>query len=126
MTDDADTARRSSRARMDAGDHPARSGKARGPRERADRARRRHSGGMQAARRAAQQVLDLTGHEPENVVSVASDGDGWEVGVEVVELHRIPDTTDVMAVYEVTLDGDGDLVSCQRGRRYHRGSTEED
>jgi hypothetical protein len=79
---------------------------------------------MQAARRAAQQVLDLTGHEPENVVSVAKNEGGWEVGVEVLELHRIPDTTDIMAVYEVTLDPDGELVRCQRGQRYHRGSTE--
>ena len=85
---------------------------------------RRPAGGMQAARRAARQVLDLTGHEPENVVSVAREEDGWHVGVEVVELHRIPDTTDVMAVFQVTLDGGGELVRCERGRRYNRGSTE--
>jgi Gas vesicle synthesis protein GvpO len=82
--------------------------------------------GMQAARRAAQQVLDLTGHEPENVISVARNEDGWDVGVEVTELHRIPDTTDVMAVYQVALDSGGELVSCRRGPRYHRGSTETD
>ena len=64
------------------------------------------------------------GGPPENVVSVAREEDGWHVGVEVVELHRIPDTTDVMAVYQVTLDGGGELVRCERGRRYHRGSTE--
>jgi hypothetical protein len=70
--------------------------------------------------------MELTGHEPENVVSVTRDGDGWEVGVEVVELHRIPDTTDVMAVYDVTLDDRGGLVSCRRGARYHRGRTQQD
>ena len=80
--------------------------------------------GMRAARRAARQVEDLTGHEPENVVSVTKSEHGWEVGVEVTELHRIPDTTDIMAVYQVELDPDGQLVSCRRGQRYHRGSTE--
>lgn len=81
---------------------------------------------MRAARRAAQRVQDLTGHEPENVVAVTRNADGWEVGVEVTELHRIPDTTDIMAVYQVELDPDGELVSCRRGQRYHRGSTETD
>jgi gas vesicle protein GvpO len=86
---------------------------------------RRPSGGMRAARRAAQQVRDLTGHDPENVVSVTKEDGGWQVGVEVLELHRVPETTDVLAVYEVTLDTGGDLVRCQRGPRYHRASTTE-
>ena len=78
--------------------------------------------GMLAARRAARQVFELTGHEPENVVSIERDSDGWQVGVEVLELHRVPDTTDVMAVYEVILDGHGSLIRCQRGERYTRSS----
>lgn len=90
------------------------------PRGRAPR--RRLGDGMLAARRAARQVLELTGREPENVVSIERNADGWEVGVEVLELHRVPDTTDVMAVYEVTLDGQGELVRCQRWQRYVRGS----
>jgi hypothetical protein len=85
----------------------------------AGRAPRRETAGMQAARRAARQVMALTGHEPENVVSVDRNEDGWHVGVEVLELHRIPDTTDIMAVYEVTLDGRGELVGCRRGPRRH-------
>jgi Gas vesicle synthesis protein GvpO len=77
---------------------------------------------MLAARRAARQVLELTGHEPENVVSIERDPDGWQVGVEVLELHRVPETTDVLAVYDVTLDDHGELIRCQRGQRYIRAS----
>jgi hypothetical protein len=84
--------------------------------------RPRQGGGMRAARRAAAQVTRLTGHEPENVVSIDRAGGEWHVGVEVMELHRVPDTTDVMAVYDVTLSRDGELISCKRGPRYHRGS----
>jgi hypothetical protein len=79
---------------------------------------------MQAARRAARRVLDLTGYAAEHVVSIAQEEGGWRVGVEVVELHRIPDTTDVLALYQVTLGTRGELVSCERERRYHRGSTD--
>jgi hypothetical protein len=89
------------------------------------RPRRPQSDGMRAARVAAENVLALTGRCPENVVSVARDDDGWQVGVEVLELSRIPDTTDILAIYEVTLDDNGDLVRCERGQRYHRGHVEE-
>ena len=90
------------------------------------RPRRPQSDGMRAARVAAENVLALTGRCPENVVSVARDEDGWQVGVEVLELRRIPDTTDILAIYEVTLDSNGDLVRCERGQRYHRGHVEEE
>jgi hypothetical protein len=81
---------------------------------------------MRAARLAAEHVLALTGRCPENVVSVARDDDGWQVGVEVTELRRIPDTTDILAIYDVTLDSNGDLVRCERAQRYHRGRVEEE
>jgi len=106
--------------RHDRGKRPAKRPGGDRPRSRPSR---RHDG-MRAARQAARQVHDLTGLDPENVVSVTPSGDGWEIGVEVTELHRIPDTTDIMAVYQVELDPDGELVSCRRGQRYHRGSTE--
>lgn len=95
-----------------------------------DRASRRRgrlqSDGMRAARLAAEHVLALTGRCPENVVSLAREDDGWQVGVEVMELRRIPDTTDILAIYEVTLDNDGDLIRCERAQRYHRGQIEEE
>jgi hypothetical protein len=74
-----------------------------------------------AARKAAQQVADFTGRSPECVVSIDRADGGWQVGVEVVETRRIPDTQDVLAIYEVRVDGSGDLVSYQRTRRYARG-----
>jgi hypothetical protein len=90
------------------------------------RPRRAEPAGIRAARVAAEHVLYLTGRRPENVVSLARDDDGWQVGVEVMEMHRIPETTDIMAVYEVTLDHDGELVRCERGQRYHRAQVEEE
>jgi gas vesicle protein GvpO len=74
-----------------------------------------------AARAAARVVADFTGRRPEGVISVERHDGEWQVGVEVVETHRIPDTTDVLAVYEVRLDGDGRLTSYRRTRRYARG-----
>jgi Gas vesicle synthesis protein GvpO len=79
-----------------------------------------------AARRAARYVADFTGRHPESIVSVdRRDGD-WQVGVEVVESRRIPDTTDVLAIYEVRLDGGGRLVSYRRTRRFTRGQLDKE
>ena len=67
----------------------------------------------------------LTGKDPEGVTSLEREEDGWLVGVEVVESHRIPDSTDILAEYRVRLDTQGDLVSYRRAQRYYRGRSEE-
>jgi hypothetical protein len=36
-------------------------------------------------------------------------------------MSRIPDSTDILAVFEVRLDTDGDPISYRRLRRYARG-----
>jgi hypothetical protein len=78
-------------------------------------------GATAIARRAAALVSTLTGRAPESMVSLERCDGGWRVGVEVVEMARIPDSADILAVYDVRLDDDGDLVSFQRTRRYPRG-----
>lgn len=86
-----------------------------------DTRRRRVGSAGQAARRAVAEVAALTGHQPETVVSVEPHEDGWRVGVEMVESHRIPDSADILAIYQVCLEPGGELVSYRRTRRYQRG-----
>lgn len=78
------------------------------------------------ARRACAELAELLGREPEGVISLEPDDAGWRVGIEVVETRRIPDTADVIAEYEVMVDGRGRLTSYRRVRRYTRGSVQED
>ena len=80
----------------------------------------------QVAARAAQQLLELTGKGAEGVTGLERTDDGWNVHVEVVEVRRIPDTTDVLALYDVQVDEDGDLIGYRRLRRYTRGKPGED
>jgi hypothetical protein len=68
---------------------------------------------------------ELLGRIPEAVVSLARTDDGWRVGVEVLEIRRIPDTADVLAEYEVDADARGQLLGYRRVRRYPRGRVEE-
>ncbi|MDQ3878879.1 MAG: gas vesicle protein [Actinomycetota bacterium] len=72
-------------------------------------------------------IQELTGKRPEGVSAVnKSDDGGWTVAVDIVELSRVPASTDVLATYEVTLDGEGTLVDMERTRRYTRNQTSEE
>ncbi len=82
--------------------------------------------GPEVASAAARQLLELTGKGAEGVTSLQRTEDGWKVQVEVVEVRRIPDTTDVLALYEVDVDDSGDLQGYRRLRRYVRGKPGED
>ncbi|MBP8538528.1 gas vesicle protein GvpO [Streptomyces sp. MK37H] len=77
-----------------------------------------------AARSAARHVRGLTGRTPEGITSLERTEDGWTIGIEVVETHRIPDSTDILAEYQVELDDRGELVSYRRAERYYRGRAE--
>jgi hypothetical protein len=72
-----------------------------------------------------QQLAELTSRSIEGVVGVRRDGDSWIVLVEVVEDPRVPSTSDIMAEFEIELDGDGELMGYRRRARYARGHTEE-
>jgi len=74
------------------------------------------------ARNASRAITDLTGHDAETVVSIERDEDGWEIGVEVLETRRIPDTADILATYLTRLDDDGELRSYRRTSRHTRGT----
>jgi len=70
-------------------------------------------------------VEELTGFTSESVSGMQWDGETWLVTVEVCELERIPNTTDVMASYIVQLDDRGGLLGYKRERRFQRGAAEE-
>ena len=70
-------------------------------------------------------VQDLTGFKPETVSAMQWDGDDWLITVDVCELTRVPNTTDVMASYVVQLDDRGGLLGYKRERRYLRGSDDD-
>jgi hypothetical protein len=83
--------------------------------------------GREAIARVRRDLPQLLGRPIESVLGVQrEDNDGWMVTVQVVELSRIPSTTDVLASYEVTLDQQGELLGYRRGRRYYRNQTDQD
>lgn len=73
---------------------------------------------------ARELLQELNGADVESISAVDKTQDGWRVTVETVEVRRVPDSMDVMATYDVELDGDGDLVRYERRRRYARAQSD--
>jgi len=79
----------------------------------------------QLAKRAMHTVAELVGCPAEGVTSIRRNGDdSWIIVVEVLEVERVPETTDVLASYEAEVGSDGDVISFTRVRRYERAQTE--
>jgi len=74
---------------------------------------------------AVREVQDLIARPVEAVTGVEKDGSELTVTLEVVELERIPNTTDVLGVYEVTVDKNGELTGARRTRRFYRSEAGE-
>jgi hypothetical protein len=81
----------------------------------------------EAIARVRRDLPELLGHPVEAVLGVEpDDSKGWNVTVQVVEMARIPPTTDVLGAYDVTLDRNGELQAYKRKRRYYRNQADED
>ena len=75
---------------------------------------------------ALSQLGSMTGSGVESITGLERTDDGWTVEVVAVELRRVPNTTDVLASYEVRLDSGGELQGYRRMERYSRGDTRSD
>ncbi|HEY0474579.1 MAG TPA: gas vesicle protein GvpO [Kribbella sp.] len=74
---------------------------------------------------AAAELSALIGQQVEGIIGIDHQDDGWRVQVEVIETRRIPDTTDILAIYEVDVDTDGTVTGYRRLNRYVRGRFED-
>src|SRR3954451_686160 len=84
-------------------------------------AHRNGHGGIRAgeAIKHAREILaDVVGKSAESVSGVNRSEEGWSVALDVIELSRIPPTPDLLATYDVSLDGSGELFDLVLSRRY--------
>ncbi|MFE3228526.1 gas vesicle protein GvpO [Nocardia sp. NPDC059228] len=78
----------------------------------------------QAAAVAIERLAELTSNDLQGVTRVEPTEDGWLVEIEALEDRRIPPSADIMALYEVEIDFDENLLASRRIKRYTRGSTD--
>ena len=65
-------------------------------------------------KKAREQLGELTGLDVGSTVSARKDESGWCVQVEVVEKKSLPDSQDILATYELSLDEEGNLLNFTR------------
>ena len=86
----------------------------------------RRMSGSDIAAAAVRHLGELVGKEVSGVRCLERTDDGWRVELDVLELRRVPNTTDVLGTYEVTVDMRGELEGYRRVQRYIRGTPGED
>jgi hypothetical protein len=64
--------------------------------------------------KAREQLHDLTSLKVGSTVSVRKGKSGWVVQVEVVEKNSIPDSQDILAMYDLAVDGEGNVEDFAR------------
>ncbi|MDQ0346111.1 MULTISPECIES: gas vesicle protein [Ancylobacter] len=81
---------------------------------------------LELIRNVKTQVQELTGFSADSVSEFNATDGGWEMTVNLLELKRIPSSTDLLAAYRITLDPVGNVTSYHRTRRYLRDQVMED
>ena len=56
----------------------------------------------------------LTGLDLSTTKGVKKEDNGWTITIEMIEKHSIPDQMDILALYEVSIDEDGNILSFDR------------
>lgn len=74
-------------------------------------------------RKAQDEFVSLSMLPISAVVGILKTDVGWLVSLEAVERKAIPDTMDVLGLYEVCLDCEGNVSSFGRKKLRRRGET---
>ena len=76
--------------------------------------------GAEVVQLAKNQLTQITGLKPDTVSGMIQEKDGWHITIEMIELKRIPASTDVLGTYESLVDDAGQLINYKRLRHYCR------
>lgn len=81
---------------------------------------------LELIHKVKKQVQELTGFPSDSVSEFNATETGWEMTVNVLELSRIPPSTDLLAAYQIILDSAGQVTAYHRIRRYLRSQAMEE
>ena len=77
-------------------------------------------------KKAQEEFARLSKIPVDGVIGLTKTEEGWVVSLEGLERRAIPDTMDVLGLYGVRLDNEGNLLGFDRKKLRKRGETEED
>ena len=74
--------------------------------------------------KAKKALADLTGFKTPRGIGAKKAGKEWIVRVEITEKSSIPEAMDVLGIYDVHLDDEGNVLNYERKGLKKRGDTE--
>ena len=81
----------------------------------------------EAVNKAISELQDVISYPLSSVTEIShrNEGEGWQILMEFIERKAIPDTQDLLGVYEVHIDEEGDLTHYERIRVRRRMDLED-
>jgi len=76
--------------------------------------------------KAKEQFTQLSKIPVDGIIGLTKSDEGWVVTLEGLERKSIPDTMDVLGLYEVRLDSEANIIGFERKKLRKRGDTEEE
>jgi hypothetical protein len=71
--------------------------------------------------KAKKQMAGITGLRTVTISGIDHAQGKWQLHMDLLEMARVPDSTDLIGEYEVNLDEDGSLLRFERKRSRLRG-----
>lgn len=69
-------------------------------------------------------ITELLGTKPEGISSMEKTSEGWAVVCNILERKAVPETFDLLKVFEFILDKEGKIVRFKQLRKIRRGDTD--
>ena len=67
------------------------------------------------------QITDLLKKEPESIMSVEKTKEGWIVVCDVLEKKSVPETFDLLKVFEFSADNNAKIIGFKQVKKIRRG-----
>ena len=81
---------------------------------------------VEVVEKAKEEILSVMNLEMNNVISCERTEEGWRLAAELIERKSLPDTQDILGIYEVLLDDDGNMTGYDRKKVRRRQDLEEE
>ena len=76
--------------------------------------------------KAREEFISLGKKSADGITGLSKTKEGWSILMEALERKAIPDTMDVLGLYELRLDDEGNLLGLDRKKLLKRGETHEE
>ncbi len=81
---------------------------------------------VEVVEKAKEEILSVMNLEMNNVISCERTEEGWRLAAELIERKSLPDTQDILGIYEVLLDDEGSMTGYDRKKVRRRQDLEEE